>query len=729
MALPPRRFEDDTEELTLGSYQSERSRPADRPAVRSFASEGAERIELPAENERVVPWPGDTEVTHFGVQDVSLPDRGRRAADDVSQDKEDLVARLRKSSLLLELAKYIESLQKESCAPFEDQLERLRLENERLRRQFAMNSMELPLPHAEMRGTSDAADVPRGAADVVQSQDAAESQVTGKTSDQTDGKKNVEFETSSSHGSNSSDDIQPEISLFSDKGRQNLRGVLRKGPTMAFKQVTRALTKREKDEREKKQVFADIDNMKEEVRQAIYRRPYNVAQFYHNEGCFQYVARSHVFDVITLTVISMNAIWIAVDTDFNTSTQLSDAPLIFQVAEYFFATYFLIEWVIRFGAFKVKFNCLRDRWFVFDSILVVLMIIDTCSVQVASALGGSEKQKASDTSVLKLLRMTKLTRMARMARLLRALPELTILVKGIAVAARSVFFTLCLLAVLIYIFSVAFRQLTDGTSIGKTYFASVPRGMKSLLLYGTVPDMADFVDNVGNEHVLLAALLLLFILLGSLTVMNMLVGVLVEVVSVVSAVEKEELKVNYVKTQLFRMLKKCGLPASEDIILSKEDFERLFLKQGAAKVFHDIGVDPVGFLDISEYVFREAGPEGITFRQFIDVVLQMRGQNHATVKDIVDLRRVTLARLERVLEAVEGSSVGGLDLGDDDASQAGGQNRSTQGRSPSPLAASQKARGLNDNVFAQDLVPEAPGSLCGIVPAPPPGQAQELWAS
>merc|ERR1719183_1017217 len=89
------------------------------------------------------------------------------------------------------------------------------------------------------------------------------------------------------------------------------------------------------------------------------------------------------------------------------------------------------------------------------------------------------------------------------------------------------------------------------------------------------------------------------------------------------------------------------------MMLTRQDFEFLFLKQGAAKVFNDIGVDPVGFLDISEYLFREAGAQGLTFRQFIDVVLQMRGSNHATVKDIVDLRRVTLARMEVLLCAID----------------------------------------------------------------------------
>ena len=71
--------------------------------------------------------------------------------------------------------------------------------------------------------------------------------------------------------------------------------------------------------------------------------------------------------------------------------------------------------------------------------------------------------------------------------------------------------------------------------------------MSTLLLRGTLPDMADLVEDVGRVNIIYAAFMLFFILLASLTVLNMLVGVLCEVVSVVSAVEKESMTVQFVK--------------------------------------------------------------------------------------------------------------------------------------------------------------------------------------
>merc|ERR1719478_1636219 len=119
-----------------------------------------------------------------------------------------------------------------------------------------------------------------------------------------------------------------------------------------------------------------------------------------------------------------------------------------------------------------------------------MMVLETWHMTIVMlATGAGSSGGMGDASILRLLRLLRLTRMARMARLLRAMPELMILIKGMVVAMRSVFFTLCLLCVIIYLFSIAFRQLTDGLPIGTMYFRSVPDSMASLLLRGTLPDV------------------------------------------------------------------------------------------------------------------------------------------------------------------------------------------------------------------------------------------------
>merc|ERR1719482_1395006 len=96
------------------------------------------------------------------------------------------------------------------------------------------------------------------------------------------------------------------------------------------------------------------------------------------------------------------------------------------------------------------------------------------STIVTLAQGGGGSSIFGNASVLKIFRLMRLTRMARMAKLLWAIPELVILIKGILTAARSVFFTLMLLVILLYLYAIVFRQITKGSPFGEEFYPSIP---------------------------------------------------------------------------------------------------------------------------------------------------------------------------------------------------------------------------------------------------------------
>jgi len=257
----------------------------------------------------------------------------------------------------------------------------------------------------------------------------------------------------------------------------------------------------------------------------------------------------------------------------------------------------------------------------------------------------------ADASIFKLVRLLRLSRMARLARLLHRMPDLMILVKGIGVATRSVFFTLCLLIIIIYVFAVGLTQVTDGVEpLHSRYFGNVLESMSTLLLRGTLPDLADLVNTMGRANYVFACVMLLFILMSSLTVMNMLVGVLVEVVSVVAAVEKEQMTMQYVKTSLQSMLRKTGMGDESNLAISRHEFEALILKPEAARIIQDVGVDVVGLVDFLDFIFKDG--HKLSFPEFMDVVLQMRGCNNATVRDVVDLRKYVHNQMNDAVSSV-----------------------------------------------------------------------------
>lgn len=628
------------------------------------------------------------------VQAMAREQRGSRdggrltPSDLVSRDgnlEGQILAELQKSNLVRLLAHRVRALQEEAFHDLQSDVTQLRTENGHLRAQFAKNGMELPGAMPKKSGMS---------AETESLAHEARNSNPGKSNPSGSILNMRNYNTSESWGK------QDRSQARARQSRQEMKKLAR-AATMGTRELPSM--SRMSTVAHNPAVFANYEQMKEQVREAIKRPPYHVAQYYKLNGCSQSIARNIWFEYFTFAVIAFNAIWIAIDTDYNREETITDADPLFQAAEYFFIVFFLFEWCVRFAAFARKQDCLKDSWFIFDSSLVALMMVDTWQMT-ASLYLKNTRTHASDASILKIFRMLRITRTARMARLLKALPELTILIKGIWVAARSVFFTLLLLAIIIYVFAVALRQMTDDTAIGDFYFKSVPYGMKSLLLYATLPDMAGFVDEMGDEHIVLALTLLVFILMASLTVLNMLVGVLVEVVSVVSAVEKEQLLVSFVKKKLLEMLKKSGLDADEDMMISRHEFEMLLVLPQAAKCIQDVGVDPVGLVDFSDYIFQDSQNDKLTFSEFIDLVLELRGSNHSTVKDVVDLRTILLRQMEYTQQILSEHTEKFSLFAQTDVFDAVGDSEQENGRNLSAKMGQRK------EAFRFHSLPEEPGT-------------------
>jgi hypothetical protein len=396
-------------------------------------------------------------------------------------------------------------------------------------------------------------------------------------------------------------------------------------------------------------VFPDKDKMLEHVRNALAKPAYDVSELYWTAGHFQRLARAQSFEIFTLGVICINALWLAIDTDMNTATDLADTPFYFKVVDNAFCFFFVFEWGVRFGAFRRKWQSFTDAWFLFDTLLALLMIFETWVLVLVIWMMGPSSS-AIDVGFLRLLRLMRLARTGRVAKVLRAMPEMLIMIKGIYAATRSVFFTLILLILLVYVYSITFRQLTVGLDweYADFYFPTVPKSMMSLLWDGVLPDNAPMMYHLCKDHWGLGLLHGSFILVSSLTVLNMLVGVLCEVVSTVATVEREELAAEHVKSHLLSVL----LSNDEDgnQLVSRHEFQEVLLQQQTRNLLVGCGVDIIGLLELTEYIFRES--EEITFGEFFSLVLQLRGSNTCTVKDIVDTRKFFHTELLLVSEKI-----------------------------------------------------------------------------
>ncbi|CAE7601222.1 Cacna1h [Symbiodinium sp. CCMP2592] len=357
--------------------------------------------------------------------------------------------------------------------------------------------------------------------------------------------------------------------------------------------------------------------------------------------CYQ-LAMHPCFERFTMSVIFLNAMWISVDIEFNRAEILSEADAGFIVVENLFCLFFTFELIVRLWTYTRKCSALRDIWFLFDVFLVTLMSFETWLVPLAHAITRTTGDTMTGgASVLRVARVLRVLRTARMARLVRLMPELMILIKGMMVACRSVFFTLVLLLMFTYVFSVAFVQFSRGNAVleSPNFFGSMGTAIWTLLLKCILTDQQFIIEAVAEESWIMAALILVFILFGSLTVMNMLLGVLVEAVKTVSTIEREQLEVDFAKKVLWEMIDKGHADEDGDNRISEQEYRKVLHTPEAMTALTSLGVDVEAALDYGKLLFEDGEP--LTFGDFMRGILTLRGSNQTTVKDIVDLRKFT----------------------------------------------------------------------------------------
>ncbi|CAE7706245.1 Sh [Symbiodinium pilosum] len=383
---------------------------------------------------------------------------------------------------------------------------------------------------------------------------------------------------------------------------------------------------------------------------------YDVKNMYKTSGCFQYIARHPWFENFTMVVIVTYALYMSFDTDLNQAAIITATAPFFIISEQLFCFYFTLELFIRFMAFERKCNSFKDAWFVFDFALVFMMVAETWVMNIVIlAMAGANPGAnfLGDVSIMRIARLLRLTRLLRMARLIRFFPELLIMVKAVWSAARSVGFTLVLLGICLYVFAIAFRTTLprESSNVGELYFRNVPAAMHTLFVQGTLLDSISelFNDMINEEEWAGLIILYVFIIISAVTVMNMLIGVLCEVITAVADAEKEALQVSWT-TEVLQTCLQLGADENNDGCIDFNEFQHMVSNQKVRKVLREADVDVQTLVNFVDVLFENSGDDGgyyekVPFSEFMERLLKLRGSNTATVKDLVDLRKWMMREL------------------------------------------------------------------------------------
>lgn len=355
---------------------------------------------------------------------------------------------------------------------------------------------------------------------------------------------------------------------------------------------------------------------------------------YKEKGWTAGIARSKSFETVTLLIIALNAVWLGVETDTRDDAKLYTMDdLSYLLMDNFFCTFFVFEWVVKLAAFKSKPVGFKDPWFLFDTALVAQICVDTWLLCALNVLLEVDRSNNGPWSVLKSAKLFRVFRAARLVRLMRSCPELLMLIKSVGVALRSVFFTFVLLAGVTYMFAIA--MVNSSTSHNAALGRFVLNAMRKLLLYALVPDLFDFYVEVKQEGALSEILFCLFSFCVIITLLNMLIGLMCEVVHTMSAAERDKQYILRIRDGMLALLKNGDADSNGKIALA--EFISL-IQDDRTKVFlASVDIDALALVDYADVLFQN-GHE-YEYLELINIMIQFRGSNTATVKDIVDLRR------------------------------------------------------------------------------------------
>jgi len=201
---------------------------------------------------------------------------------------------------------------------------------------------------------------------------------------------------------------------------------------------------------------------------------------------------------------------------------------VWEVAEHFFVAAFVLEMVLK--VHENGCDYFRNNWNKLDCFIAVTGVLETWVLRVI--MSGSDDSNIPVFSIIRVLRLLRMIRMLRMKR------ELDVLLEGMIASFRSMVWVGLLLAVAIYSFAI-FCTSTIGdpreTELyakfgldNRKYFGSILRSSLSLFNIVLLNDWSLVVWPVFNAQPYATIFLIIFVILTSCGMLNVIIGVIVE---------------------------------------------------------------------------------------------------------------------------------------------------------------------------------------------------------
>eukprot|EP00435_Cladocopium_sp_Y103_P021893 s1939_g5.t1 len=172
----------------------------------------------------------------------------------------------------------------------------------------------------------------------------------------------------------------------------------------------------------------------------------------------QRIVRHSSFAMLCAMVVVINSIFIGVEVQMSLDHP-DRLPISINVIQYCFATFFIIELLLRVVADGRDFFCGEDwKWSWLDIFVVLASVWEILADALYNAF---QIEGTSGLKALRIMRITRIMKVMRLMRVFRFIMAFRTLIASISDTLKSLFWALMLLAVIVYVFAVLFTQAVN----------------------------------------------------------------------------------------------------------------------------------------------------------------------------------------------------------------------------------------------------------------------------
>ena len=244
-----------------------------------------------------------------------------------------------------------------------------------------------------------------------------------------------------------------------------------------------------------------------------------MSSFKNIQQTFLKIRNHDVFEGIVISIIIISAIMVG----FRTYDEVFPPEVfqIFSVLDYAVTIFFLIEIIIRVYSYEKARDFFKENWNIFDFTIVALSLIPITSLD--GVIIG------------------RLLRVFRLLRLISFIPQFRILIESLITAIPRVGYVLLFIFIETYIFAAIGSILYSG--IDPEHWGNIGVSMLTLFQTATLEGWPDLLDKAYSSRPFAWIFFLSFIILNSFIFLNMIVGVIIDVmIRQNDAYESEEMQ-------------------------------------------------------------------------------------------------------------------------------------------------------------------------------------------